>query len=386
MSWNRIENVEKIIKIYQTYDCVDEIIVWNNNSDFFISNFNLSKIKTINCDKDFGLNTRFVGSLLASQRCIIVHDDDLLASEANIRNLICSFEKDYTRIYTYEGRMLIDGKYTYEQQARIENVNSPTEATVSLTRMACFDKLYAAEYCKLSDVVFYDTDLNLNGEDIVLSYITSHLSGKLPIVLPLADPDGYTDLPIENYKISNKPNHLEHRSDLASRCEILFPTPKYLVQDNKVVLFGGGFYPFGCYKDSFTQNAEYKKILIKDDANGIKYMSLKTDSSYHWNIYHINTNILIQEENVLQIKAFSQKNDIVFDLQLGFLSKGEIQDTDKIRFVIKENFTSEYLISLKDYINCFEDCLLIDVKFILHSRNQSPAELCLTELTIKHGQ
>lgn len=384
MCWNMPKNIESIIKRYNEYSCIEDIIVWNNNPDIFVSNLGLSKVKTINCDCDFGLNTRFICALLLSQRCVIVHDDDLIASEANVKNLIHHFEQDYTRVYTYEGRNLINENYTYEQEGRVENVKEATEATIALTRLTCFDRLYAAEYCKLSDVVFYDTSLNLNGEDIVLSYITSHMSGKKPLVLPLPDPKGYEHLPENPYKISTRSNHLERRNDLANRCEILFPTPRYPELDkNKLMLFGNGFYPIGYYKDSSTVNSDYKKILIKDDSNGVKYLSLSTNNNHYWNIFYINTKIEIKENDCLVIKGFFKDNFIVCDLELEFLIDGKINKTDRIAIPMKEKFASKHLINIKDYINCFENCLLVSINFILHSRKEQPSELCLAELSLE---
>ena len=388
MSWERPENINKILSVYQDYNSIDEIIVWNNHPHFYISNLNLSKVKVLNSSTDFGLNTRFIGALLATNRCIITHDDDILLSEINIKNLIHNFEKDYTRIYTYEGRIPQDGIYTCAPgPGRIENVKEPTEVDIVLTRTTCFDKLYAAEYCKLSDVVFYDVNTNLNGEDIVFSYITSHLSGKKPLVLPIPDKQGYIELPapIET-KISTRPSFIERRRDLVNRCQLLFPTPKYPTPDDKkTTFFGNGFYPYAYYKDSFIVNSDYKKLLIKDDLNGIKYLSCNTTNKYDWTIFYIDTNSRISANDKVVIKGFFKDQLIPIDLELNFLDKDLETNTDRIRLEIGVDFTSEISLSIKDYFDCSDESILTSVKFVLYTKNKPCSELCLTEFSLDHS-
>ncbi len=387
MSWDRPENINTILSAYQEYSCVKEIIVWNNNSFFYVSNLNLSKVKTINCNSDFGLNTRFIGALLASNRCVIVNDDDILLSEKNIKNLINHFERDYSRIYTYEGRIPQNGLYTCAPgPGRIENVKEPTEVDVVLTRTTCFDKLYAVEYCKLSDVVFYDVNTNLNGEDIVFSYITTHLSGKKPLVLPIPDKDGYIELPAKiDSKISTRPNFTDRRNTLIHRCELLFPSPKYPTPDSdKTVFFGNGFYPCGYYKDSFVVNSDYKKLLIKEDHSGTKYLSCNTTGIYDWTIFYIETNVLIKNSDQIIIKGWMSEQEIPTDLELTFINDETEQKTQRIRIPFKTDFVSSYSINIKDYISCSEDTMLSSIKFILYTKNRPCSELCLSEISVLH--
>jgi hypothetical protein len=388
MSWERPENINKIISIYQEYNCIDEIIIWNNHPHFYISNLNLSKVKALNASTDFGLNTRFIGALLASNRCIITHDDDILLSETNIKNLIHHFEKDYTRIYTYEGRIPQDGLYTCNPgPGRIEQVKEPTEVDIALTRTTCFDKLYAAEYCKLSDVVFYDVNNNLNGEDIVFSYITSHSSGKKPLVLPIPDKDGYVELPAPlDTKISTRPNFIERRINLVNRCQLLFPTPKYPTPDNnKTIFFGNGFYPYAYYRDSFIVNSDYKKLLIKDNLNGIKYLSCNTTDKYDWTIFYIDTNSTISANDKIIIKSFFKDHVIPVDLELNFLDKGLEINTNRVRVDIGADFISETYLKIGDYFTCSDETILTSIKFVLYTKNRPCSELCLTEFSLEHN-
>lgn len=387
MSWQRPENINKLLSTYQNYSCVTEIILWNNNPQFYVSDLNLSKVKTINCSNDFGLNTRFASSLLASNRCVIVNDDDILLSEKNIINLIHHFEKDYTRIYSYEGRIYQNNQYSATPGfGRIENVKEQTEVDMCLTRATCFDKLYAAEYCKLSDVIFYDVNTNLNGEDIVFSHITTHLSGKKPLVLPIPDQEGYTELPAEiDTKISTREGFISRRNVLINRCKILLLSPNYSKENkNKTVIFGDNFYPYAYYQDSICVNSAYKKLIAKDDMNGIKYLSCETDPSYPWTIFYIDTKIPISNNDKLILKTLYNNHKVPTQLQLSFINNN--QETHSQRFSINTSidFVCSNEIPINKILNCSDDCLLTSIKFILHTNKAPLCELCITELSVLH--
>ena len=391
MSWERQENINKIISTYQNYDSVTEIIIWNNHPNTFVSNLNLSKVKVLNASTDFGINTRFVGCLLASNRCVVVNDDDILLSEINIKNLIKYFELDHTRIYSYEGRIPQNGKYTCAHgPGRIEGIreSAPIEVDIVLTRTTCFDKLYAAEYCKLSDVVYYDVDINLNGEDIVFSHITSHLSGKKPLVLPVPDRDGYIELPApDSTKISTRANFIERRTDLVSRCRILFPTPQYPTpENNKTVFFGNGFYPYAYYKNSFVANSTYKKLLIKDDLNGIKYLSCNTLDDCVWTRFRIDTITKVSSNDNIILNGFFKDRKIPMDIELNFSNNGSEVKTDRIRLSIDVDFTSEISLKIGDYFSCSDETILTGIDFFLHTEGKPSSELCITEFSLEHSE
>jgi len=389
MSWKRPENVNRIIEQYNNYKVIDEIIVWNNNPNLFVSNCELTKVKAINCNQDFGLDTRFIGSLLSKNRCLITHDDDILVSEPNIENLVSHFNQDHTRIYTYQGRNPVDGKYSYCDRGRVENVTQPTEAKITLTRVACFDKLYAAEYAKLSDVIFYDVDKNLNGEDIAFSYLTTHLSGKLPLVLPLADKAGYTELPatVES-KISTKTGYLERRTDLVNRCEIALPAPKYPAPaQDEIVIFGAGQYMCGYSDDSFNYNSDYKKMLVKE-SNGIKYLSLSLTERDH--SIHSASTILLNEKltnkDLLKVSAFFKGSSTHVKVELRYLSEGKEKTSKRVTLYIKENNIRSISVPLSDFVDETHITLRKIVFYIWESReNSNPVDFCITNLSLKSG-
>lgn len=303
LAWNRPDNVNTIIQQYAGYACVGEIIVWNNNKHRFVSDLGLDKVKVINCSADCGLNSRFVAASMCLNDCVLVHDDDLLMSEANIQNLMNHFKKDYSRIYTYEGRNLLNGQYvyTFEGDARLERVSSPVEATITLTRAACFERKYASRYMEMQATLFYDTELNLNGEDIVFSYLVAHLSSKKPMVLPLKDPAGYTDLPITE-KISTRPQHLERRTELAQRCELVLPRPAFTIDESAFVL-NAATSGTGYLSNSRLLNSEFAHVLIKS-VNGIKYFSIPFVDQYSFCLANYNTAFPIARHQSLLLRYF----------------------------------------------------------------------------------
>lgn len=387
MSWVRPENLNKIIETYDGYEVVGEIIVWNNNKHLFASDLGLNKVKVLNCSADFGLDSRFVGSMLAKNRCVIVHDDDLILSERNIKNLVRNFEMDHTRIYTYEGRIPQGGAYTcVPGPGRVEDVAEPTEVPISLTRSACFDRLYAAEYAKLSTTMFYDVYTNLNGEDIVFSYLTSHLSGKMPMVLPVPDKDGYVELPSsQEEKISTRNNFAERRTELIKRCEIVLPLPKYPTPSpNKFVFFGAGNYPFAYYDDSFSINSKFKKMLVKE-SNGIKYLSFDVSPEYHYAISTIKCNLEIEPNDVMNFGMFYKGEPRVTEISIFAELNGKGSESKRIPVVVKENMPNNISIKVSDFFDGIHSRVLKRIDFILHNPEKLRKELCISEISLIKG-
>jgi hypothetical protein len=383
MSWVRPENLNKIIETYDGYDVVGEIIVWNNNKHLFASDLGLNKVKVLNCSADFGLDSRFVGSMLAKNRCIIVHDDDLILSEKNIKNLVRNFEMDHTRIYTYEGRIPQGGAYTCAPgPGRVEDVSEPTEVPISLTRCACFDRLYAAEYAKLSDTMFYDVYTNLNGEDIVFSYLTSHLSGKMPMVLPVLDKDGYVELPSsQEEKISTRNNFTERRTELIKRCEIILPLPKYPPScPNKFVFFGAGNYPFAYFDESFNINSKFKKMLVKE-SNGIKYLSLDI-SSYTHAVSTIKCDLEIGPNDVLNLGMFYKGYSIFTEISIFAELNGKGKESKRISVDVKENVPNNISIRATDFFEDINSLVLKRIDFISYNPDKSENVLCISEISL----
>jgi hypothetical protein len=386
LSWHRPKNINSIIEKYNNYSIIEEIIVWNNNNLFLI-NSNLSKVKIINTNKDLGLNSRFSAALLCQNRCVIVHDDDLMLSEPNIKGLVDAFTSDYCRVYTYEGRNLIDNSYTnVPGPGRIEKVSSSTEVDICLTRATCFDKNLAAEYLRLSDVVFYDTSICLNAEDILLSYISKNYFGKKPLVIPIPDMDGYIELPaVEETKISTRSNFIDERNKIINRCQIILPEPDYENKPNTI--FGPGTYPNGYYEESTCYNGLYSKILVKDN-NGIRYLSISSDPSYQYSVASILLKKPVRILNNLLFSLFFKTNSFPLEMQFSFLLNNKTYESKRVLLrEISVNYIEEYELTPKDIIadlipeqTDFSDFMLCEIKFIIHNDNKN-CELCVVDLS-----
>lgn len=354
LSWKRTENINRIIQQYNFYKCVSDIIVWNNNPAFLLSDLELPKVKVINCTRDLGLDTRFTGALLAESRCVITHDDDLILSEENIANLIKHWEQDCTRIYTYEGRIIKNGKYSCAPgPQRIENVSEPTEVDITLTRTACFDKLLAAEYMKWSDAIFYDVENNLNGEDIALSYISRKVNGKTPLVIPIPDIKGYLELPA-NDKISTRQGFIERRCKIAQRCDLLFPavgehgasnvaeTPTAKeIEGRDIVIFGPGNYPTGTNYTSWTMNTTLSKFAIDDNQDGkMLWIELEKGLEYMIGVIPIYTSWLpakLKETDTLYIKHMEIDPSINVDVKITFLNPNTNKEIHSKTILLKND-------------------------------------------------
>jgi hypothetical protein len=204
-------------------------------------------------------------------------------------------------------------------------------------------------------------------------------------VVPIPDKEGYVELPAPpDTKISTRPNFIERRTNLVNRCKILFPLPKYPTPDsNKITFFGNGFYPQAYYQDSFVVNSDFKKLLIKDDLNGIKYLSCLTNDKYEWTMFYIDTNLSVTKNDKLIIKGFFKDTVIYTDLEMNFLNEKLETNTNRIQLDFQKAFVSDISLNLKDYYDISDNTILTSIKFILYTKYMPCSELCLTEVSVE---
>jgi hypothetical protein len=376
LSYNRPDNINTIIEKYKHYSIIDEIIVWNNNNTFLIHNSEI-KVKIINCNQDLGLNTRFSAALLCKNRCVILHDDDLLLSEGNIERLVKGFVDNCSRVYTYEGRNLVSGKYNKSPgEGRVENVSEIKEADIALTRATCFDKFLAAEYLKLSDVVFYDVDMCLNGEDIALSYLARNIYGVGPLVLPLAD-DGYYDLPsTKKESLSVGHDFVEERNKIIDRCEIILPKPNLSIKQSTI--FGPGKYEVSHIENSTCYNSKYSKVLVSE-SSGIKYLSVINNSEYSKTI----ATIILEEpipicKNLVVGMFFKNNLAQRVDMQISYLLDEKEYEAKYISLGAPEiDYVKQYDINLSKFVD--KPVYLTSIRFRIINDNKD-YEFCVTNI------
>jgi hypothetical protein len=214
LCWKRHANVRRIVRAYAEYARIGEVIVWNNNgAQPFL--FAHPKVRCINSD-EFGLNTRWAALLLARHACVMVADDDLLCDEETINRFIDAHERDADRTYALHGRQPTAAN---EYALKVDHVNTPTEADIHLTRLACTDRRFGPKYFELLPDIGIDIDPAAGGgEDIAFSYIVRHVTGKRPMILP----GQYTDL-LGPHAIANRnASQWDSRTAIMRRCQAWF--------------------------------------------------------------------------------------------------------------------------------------------------------------------
>src|SRR4030095_7522740 len=173
LSLERPSNVRTILDAYTRYRRIAEIIVWNNNPDLPFT-YDHAKVRSVN-SSELGLNTRWARALLASHGCIIVADDDLIADEETIDQLIEWCRRDPDRVYTLHGRNPTpDNEYA----VHVDHVREPTEAVMHLTRATCLDRRHVPRYFLALEELRLPLDpASGGGEDIVMSFALTRATG-----------------------------------------------------------------------------------------------------------------------------------------------------------------------------------------------------------------
>jgi glycosyltransferase involved in cell wall biosynthesis len=211
LNWQRPENLKIILAAQADYECIGEILIFNNNKDINFQYLH-SKVRILNASHDFGLRSRWILAALASNKYLVFQDDDILLPEEVFLQFIREVSLDGNRAYSLHGRTPSHGdKYCASQVKQ--------EAEIILTRAACIDKtviplVLHQEYC-FSTAGF--TVPILNGEDIFLSYCLTGHFGKKHKILDLP----FTELPAP-HAIWKRPGHIEQRTVIVQECKRFF--------------------------------------------------------------------------------------------------------------------------------------------------------------------
>lgn len=212
LSWDRLQNLDKILANLQDYPNVDEIIVWNNNPNYHF--VGPEKVTVINSSTDMGLFTRFAAASLAKNDAILFHDDDLLVDSEVFQRLLGRYEKAKTKAHGLFGRIPIKGQYNTQ--------NAWGEVPITLTRFtlcprsACVKALsHWSKFRELGGVPLG------NGEDIVLSLAAlseGTNSGNFAYQEPVMN-FGESDDKSIHRKFAQ---HVEHRTKVITLAKQLF--------------------------------------------------------------------------------------------------------------------------------------------------------------------
>jgi glycosyltransferase involved in cell wall biosynthesis len=211
LNWQRQENLTRILDAQADYDCINEIIIFNNNTSINFKHVH-SKVKILNASFDFGLRSRWVLAALADNKHLVFQDDDILLPENVFEEFIKEILLDGERAYSLHGRNPNDNcEYSMRQ---VKN-----EAEMVLTRATCVNKavipLILHQENRFHQAGF--TLPPLNGEDIFLSYcLTAHF-GKRHKILDLP----FQELP-EPHALWRKSGHLKTRTEVLQKCKRFF--------------------------------------------------------------------------------------------------------------------------------------------------------------------
>jgi glycosyltransferase involved in cell wall biosynthesis len=95
LSYKRPHHMQRIVNSLQSYEFIDEILVWNNNPDINLS-LQGDKVKVIHASENTLCLGRFLCAKQARNEVIYVQDDDVIVK--NVSELYQCFLKDPTRI------------------------------------------------------------------------------------------------------------------------------------------------------------------------------------------------------------------------------------------------------------------------------------------------
>lgn len=221
-TFNRYENIHKILEIELEYKIVSEVLVFNNGDQPI--DIKHRKLKIIKANYDVGLRSRWILGALARQNCLFVQDDDLLVNEEVFDVVHGNYLFDYDKVYGIYGRKIDPtGFYSMDK--------SPIgEADVVLTRFACFDKSLIPYLLESEDAILpfrYPTATEFPYDDILLSYTSERLYGKKPYIIKVDGIEKLTkELPNER-SIHLSDGYVEKRKQIISLCRSRFMNENY---------------------------------------------------------------------------------------------------------------------------------------------------------------
>lgn len=219
LSWNRPDNVARIIAGWRESGAIDEAIVWNNNPEVPLALDGWARV--INASHDLGLYTRFAAACLARNECVLIQDDDLSLPTKSITTLREAWRRDPDILHGIFGR-IPDALGRYQIEDRFDS-----SVPIVLTRALLAHRRHAArffEFAAAFEALQRDGQPYGHGEDIIFSYAVMGLSGRLnrvhrvPVV-ELPSPDAIN--------LRNRGEHLSHRTRVMRACiaELLAAPP-----------------------------------------------------------------------------------------------------------------------------------------------------------------
>jgi len=210
-TFDRYENLEKILDIQSKYDIIDEILVFNNGKQE--KEYSSSKVKVIRASYDVGLRSRWILGALAKNNCLFVQDDDLIVPESVFKMIFGHFLFDPNRVYGIFGRQ-IDFDHSYDLNKLVYG-----EADLALTRLACFPKMLIPYILESEDRILpcrYPKPAEFPYDDILLSFTCLSAFNKKPFIVK--NIDSVSNLDTDNQLHKNM-DFMTNRFDIIKKCK-----------------------------------------------------------------------------------------------------------------------------------------------------------------------
>lgn len=199
LSWQRPDNVVRIVETLTSSPLVNEVLVWNNNATVDLSHLASDRVVILGSSRNFKAFSRYCVVPLTSSETILFQDDDVLFRPVAIERLYEECTQDSSRIYGHRGRNLSpDGQYL-----RGEVLG---ECDIILGQLMLFSReLLSRVFGSFLRLTPFD-----RGDDIAFSLLSKgrHRAIEIPYV-DLGSRDGFA--------LFEQPGHFELRQDMVDR-------------------------------------------------------------------------------------------------------------------------------------------------------------------------
>lgn len=219
LNWRRPHNVLQNLRHYAAFNIVHRVICFNNGPRLRYHGRLPDNVVVIEASQDLGLYSRLATGALATTSAVFHTDDDLLVPESSLMALYDRWCEEPNSCHGLHGRNAVTEYDPKNQFGRVDIV---------LTRALICSRA-------VNDVALaatpYFADLGSvpvgNGEDIILSFAASFLSGVRNAAYDLSyveQPDRNDDAAGVAVVAIHKrwPGHLQHRTNVVVRCRNVF--------------------------------------------------------------------------------------------------------------------------------------------------------------------
>ena len=195
----RSSNVREIVAAAVQYDCIDEVLIWDDPAQPHDSvNFTDPKVTLIRAPElhpmqRWGMLGRFKFALLARNEQVLIQDDDQFLQPTAIERMLQARAEDEDRLVCYFGREIANPDGGDALHYELVDPPAPLRVPICLTKVLLTDRrflLRAVQYAPLMEDLAMTAHPYWNGEDIWHSLTAFQATGKLHTLLSI-DRDTY---------------------------------------------------------------------------------------------------------------------------------------------------------------------------------------------------